>query len=104
MANKVAIKPLGSRVLIKRRDAEDKTEGGLYLPDNAQEKNQEAVVVAVGSGGKDRNGNDIEFTVKEGDVVLVTKYAGTEVKLGDEVYNILDESEILGVIEGKSNK
>ncbi len=95
MAN---IKPLGQRVLVKRIDAEEKTAGGIVLPDTAKEKPQEAEVVAVGTGGKDDNGNDIVFTVKKGDRVLISKYGGTEVKIEGEDMLIISESDILGVI------
>lgn len=95
MAN---IKPLGQRVLVKRIDAEDKTAGGIVLPDTAKEKPQEAEVVAIGTGGKDDNGNDIVFTVKKGDRVLISKYGGTEVKIEGEDMLIISESDILGVI------
>lgn len=96
--------PLGSRVLVKRREAASKTESGIYLPDNAQEKNQEAVVCALGKGGKDKDGNEIEFSVTVGDVVLIPKYGGTEVEIDGETHIVMDESSILGVIEGQSNK
>ena len=95
MAN---IKPLGQRVLVKRIDAEEKTAGGIVLPDTAKEKPQEAEVVAVGTGGKDDNGNDIVFTVKKGDRVLISKYGGTEVKIEGEDMLIISESDILGII------
>ena len=95
MAN---IKPLGQRVLVKRIDAEEKTAGGIVLPDTAKEKHQEAEVVAIGTGGKDDNGNDIVFTVKKGDRVLISKYGGTEVKIEGEDMLIISESDILGII------
>lgn len=95
MAN---LKPLGQRVLLKRIEAEQKTAGGLFLPDNAQEKPQEAEVIAVGTGGRDNEGKLIEFTVKPGDRVLVSKYGGTEIKLDGVDYLILSENDILGVI------
>ncbi len=95
MAN---IKPLGQRVLVKRIDAEEKTAGGIVLPDTAKEKPQEAEVVAIGTGGKDDNGNDIVFTVKKGDRVLISKYGGTEVKIEGEDMLIISESDILGII------
>lgn len=92
------LKPLGQRVLIKRIEAEEKTAGGLFLPDNAKEKPQEAEVIAVGTGGRDNEGKLIEFTVKAGDRVLISKYGGTEIKLDGEDYLILNENDILGVI------
>ncbi len=95
MAN---IQPIGSRVLVKRLDAEEVSAGGIVLPDTAKEKPQEAEVVALGTGGKDDNGNTIEFTVKVGDKVLISKYGGTDVKLDGVDMLILSESDILGII------
>jgi len=95
-----SIKPLGQRVLVKRLDAEEVSAGGIVLPDTAQEKPQEAEVVSLGTGGKDDNGNDIEFTVKAGDKVLISKYGGTDVKVDGQDLLIISESDILGVIEG----
>ena len=81
-----SIKPLGQRVLVKRLDAEEVSAGGIVLPDTAQEKPQEAEVVALGTGGKDENGNDIQFSVEEGNKVLISKYGGTDVKVdGDDL-------------------
>ena len=93
-----SIQPLGQRVLVKRTDAEATTAGGIVLPDSAQEKPQEAEVVSLGTGGKDDNGNDIEFTVKVGDKVLISKYGGTEVKIDGEDMMIMSESDILGIV------
>ena len=95
-----SIKPLGQRVLVKRLDAEEVSSGGIVLPDTAQEKPQEAKVVSLGTGGKDENGNEMTFTVKEGDKVLISKYGGTDVKVEGEDLLIISESDILGVIEG----
>jgi len=95
------IRPLGSRVLVKRiEDEEQMSEGGIFLPDSAKEKPQDAEVIALGSGGKDESGNDIEFTVKVGDKVLISKYGGTDVKIDGEECLILNEMDILGIIEG----
>lgn len=93
------IQPLGQRVLVKRIEAEEVTAGGILLPDTAKEKPQEATVVRLGTGGKDEDGKAIEFTVKEGDVVLISKYGGTEVKLGGVDHLILSESDILGIVQ-----
>ena len=93
-----SIQPLGQRVLVKRLDAEETSAGGIVLPDTAQEKPQEAEVVSLGTGGKDDNGNDIEFTVKVGDKVLISKYGGTEVKVDGEDMMIMSESDILGIV------
>ena len=93
------IQPLGQRVLVKRIEAEEVTAGGILLPDTAKEKPQEATVVRLGTGGKDEDGKAIEFTVKEGDVVLISKYGGTEVKIGGVDHLILSESDILGIVQ-----
>lgn len=91
------ITPLGRRILVKRVASEEKTAGGLYLPDNAKEKPQEAEVLALGTG-KDDEGKDVEFTVKIGDKVLISKYGGTEVKLNGEDVLIINESDVLGIV------
>jgi chaperonin GroES len=93
------IQPLGQRVLVKRIESEDKTAGGIYLPDTAKEKPQEAKVVALGTGGRDDDGKLIEFTVKVGDTVLISKYGGTEVKIDSEEHLIVSESDILGILK-----
>ena len=93
-----SIKPLGQRVLVKRLDAEEVSAGGIVLPDTAQEKPQEAEVVALGTGGKDDNGNDITFSVNQGDKVLISKYGGTDVKVNGDDLLIINEGDILGVI------
>ena len=93
------IKPLGQRVLVERVEAESKTAGGLFLPDTAKEKPQEAIVRALGTGGLDKDGKKIDFHVKENDKVLITKYGGTEVVLNGTTYVILNESDILAVID-----
>jgi len=95
MAN---IKPLGQRVLVKRIEAEGISAGGIVLPDTAKEKPQEAEVLALGTGGKDENGKAIDFTVKAGDRVLISKYGGTEVKIDGQEVLILNEADILGII------
>jgi len=92
------IKPLGPRVLVKRIEAEDVSTGGIVLPDTAKEKPQQALVVSLGTGGKDDKGNDFVFTVKKGDKVLISKYGGTEVKIDEDDLLIIAESDILGVI------
>jgi chaperonin GroES len=96
MAN---IKPLGDRVVVKPQEAEEKTASGLFIPDTAKEKPQRGTVVAVGAG-KVENGTKIDMTVSEGDTVLYGKYAGTEIKLGDDDVLIMRESDILGIVEG----
>jgi chaperonin GroES len=92
-----SIKPLADRVVVKPQEAEEKTAGGLFIPDTAKEKPQRGTVVAVGPG-KVENGTHVEMTVKEGDTVLYGKYAGTEITLGNDDVLIMRESDILGVV------
>lgn len=94
----MAIKPLADRILLETLDAETKTQGGLYIPDNAKEKPQKARVVAVGSGRKNDKGEAIPAEVKVGDVVLYGKYSGTEVQADGKNYLIVKESDILAVL------
>ncbi len=97
MAQKV--KPMGQRVLVRRVEAEEKSAGGIVLPDTAKEKPQEAEVMELGTGGKDEDGKTIEFTVKKGDRVLISKYGGTDIKIGGQDLLIISESDILGIIQ-----
>ncbi|MCP5536225.1 MAG: co-chaperone GroES [Akkermansiaceae bacterium] len=92
------ITPIGQRVLVKRLEAEEVSAGGIVLPDTAKEKPQEAEVVSLGTGGKDDDGKVIEFSVKVGDTVLISKYGGTDVKVDGEDMLIISESDILGII------
>lgn len=93
------IRPLHDRILVKRVEAESKTPGGLIIPDNAKERPVEGLVVAVGEGARDKDGERIPLDVKTGDRVLFAKYSGTEVKtLGDD-HMILREDDILAVVE-----
>ena len=91
-------RPLHDRVVVKRVDAEEKTKGGIIIPDTAKEKPQEGKVVALGTGKLDDNGKKVEFTVKKGDKVLISKYGGTEIKVDGESYLIMREDDILGII------
>ena len=93
------IKPIGQRMLVERVEAETKTAGGLFLPDTAKEKPQEAIVRALGTGGTDKDGNKIVFNVAVNDKVLITKYGGTEVTYNGTTYVILSENDILAVID-----
>ena len=97
MASK--IRPLQDRVIVKRLKEEDKTKGGLYIPDSAKEKPVEGTVLAVGNGKVLEDGTVRRLDVKEGDRVLFGKYSGTEVKIDGEEHLILREDDILGVIE-----
>jgi chaperonin GroES len=92
-------RPLHDRVLVKRIDAEEKTVGGIIIPDTAKEKPQEGEVVAVGPGGRDDSGKLIPLDVKLGDRVLFGKWSGTEVKIDGEELLIMKESDIMGVID-----
>ena len=92
------IQPLGQRVLVKRLDEEEESSGGIIIPDSAKEKPQEAEVISLGTGGKDENGNDIAFTVKKKDKVLISKYGGTDVKIDGKELLIVNEIDILAVI------
>ena len=91
------IKPLGDRVLIKMLESEEKTKGGIVLPGSAKEKPQVAEVIAVGPGTV-VDGKEIKMEVKAGDKVLISKYSGTEVKIDNQEYTILKQSDILAVV------
>ena len=93
-------RPLHERVVVKRIDAEQKTAGGIIIPDSAQEKPSQGEIVAVGPGGRDENGKLTPIDVKVGDVVLFGKWSGTEVKIDGQDLLIMKESDIMGVIEG----
>ena len=95
------IRPLQDRVIVQRVDEEEKTKGGIIIPDTAKEKPQEGKVVAVGKGKVNDDGKITPLDVKAGDKILFGKYSGTEVKLSGEEYLIMREDDILGVIEGK---
>jgi chaperonin GroES len=91
-------RPLHDRVVVKRIEAEEKSKGGIIIPDTAKEKPQEGEIVAVGPGGRDENGKLIPIDVKAGDRVLFGKWSGTEVKLDGDELLIMKESDIMGVI------
>jgi chaperonin GroES len=95
---KLKFRPLHDRVVVKRIDAEAKTQGGIILPDTAKEKPQEGEVVAVGPGGRDENGKLIPMDLKAGDRVLFGKWSGTEVKLDGDELLIMKESDIMGIV------
>lgn len=97
--SKANIRPLGDRVLVQRVEAEEKTAGGILLPDSAKEKPKEGKIVAIGTGKTLENGQKSTFSVKVGDRVLFTSYAGTEVKAVGTEYLVMREDDILGVIE-----
>lgn len=95
---KVNVRPLGDRVLVKPLEAAETKKGGIIIPDTAKEKPQEGEIVALGTGKRDEDGKKIEFTVKNGDKVLISKYGGTEIKIEDVSYLIMREDDILGII------
>ncbi|OUO50434.1 co-chaperone GroES [Desulfovibrio sp. An276] len=92
------LQPLNDRILVKRLESEEKTAGGLYIPDTAKEKPSKGEVIAVGPGKVDDNGNRVALTVKKGDMVLFNKYAGTEVKLDGVDHLVLREDDVLAII------
>ncbi|MFB2936727.1 co-chaperone GroES [Aerosakkonemataceae cyanobacterium BLCC-F154] len=92
------VKPLGERVFVKVSAAEEKTAGGILLPDNAKEKPQVGEVVQVGPGKRNEDGTRQELEVKIGDKVLYSKYAGTDIKLGTDEYVLLSEKDILAIV------
>ena len=95
----MAIRPLNDRILIKRLESEEKTKGGIIIPDAAKEKPLEGKVIAVGGGKKDEKGKAIPMVVKKGDRVLFGKYSGNEIKIDGEEMMIIREDDILAVIE-----
>jgi chaperonin GroES len=95
------IRPLQDRVIVKRLEEEEKTKGGIIIPDTAKEKPQEGKVIAVGKGKMTEEGKLIPLDVKVGDKILFGKYSGTEIKIEGEEHLIMREEDILGVIEGK---
>jgi chaperonin GroES len=96
---KMKIRPLGDRILVKRIEEEEKLKSGIIIPDTAKEKPQEGRVIAVGSGRKTDEGKIIPLDIKENERVLFAKYAGTEVKIEGEDYLIMREEDVLGIVE-----
>ncbi len=99
----MTFRPLHDRVVVKRVDEDAKTAGGIIIPDTAKEKPQQGEVVAVGPGARDEQGKVVALDVKPGDRVLFGKWSGTEVKIDGEDLLIMKESDILGILEGKSS-
>ncbi len=95
---KINIRPIGDKVIVQRVEAESKTAGGIVLPDSAKEKPKRGKVLAVGTGRLLDDGSRSEMQVKKNDEVLFSSYAGTEIKVGNDEYMIMDESDILGII------
>ena len=94
----VNVRPLADRVIVKPIEASESKKGGIIIPDTAKEKPQEGEVVALGTGKRDDDGKVIPFTVKKGDKVLISKYGGTEIKIDGDMYLIMREDDILGII------
>ena len=95
---KLKFRPLHDRVVVRRIDAEEKTKGGIIIPDTVKEKPQEGEIIAVGSGARDEAGKLVPLDVKKGDRILFGKWSGTEVKLNGEDLLIMKESDIMGII------
>jgi chaperonin GroES len=93
------IRPLGDKILVKRAEAETKTKSGLFLPETAKEKPQQATVIAVGEGKLTKEGKRVAPSVKKGDRIILSKWGGTEIKLDGEEVLILNEDDILAVVE-----
>ena len=93
-------RPLHDRVVVRRVDAEEKTKGGIIIPDTAKEKPQEGEIVAAGPGARDESGKLVPLDVKAGDRILFGKWSGTEVKIDGEDLIIMKESDVMGVVEG----
>lgn len=94
----ITFKPLGDRIVIEAAKREEKTAGGIYLPDSAKEKPIEGVVISVGKGARDNQGNIIPMELKAGDRIIFGKWAGTEVKLSGKELLIMKESDVMGVL------
>jgi chaperonin GroES len=100
----MAFRPLHDRVVVRRIDGQEKTAGGIIIPDTAKEKPMEGKIIAVGPGGRDENGKLTPLDVKAGDSVLFGKWSGTEVKIDGEDLLIMKEADIMGVIEATKKK
>lgn len=99
MAKKVKVRPLHDRILVRRKTEDEKTAGGIFIPDSAKEKPQKGEVVATGNGKVLEGGKVLPLEVKTGDEILFAKYAGTELKLDGEEFLMMREEEVLGVIK-----
>jgi chaperonin GroES len=99
------IRPLGDRLVVERIEQDQKTVGGIIIPETAKEKPKQGKVLAVGPGAKDENGKRIEMDVEAGDIVLFTQWAGSEIKMDGKEYLVLKESDVIGIVEdAKSSK
>jgi chaperonin GroES len=98
------LRPLHDRVVVKRVDADEKSKGGIIIPDTAKEKPQEGEVMAVGPGGRDESGKIVPLDLKVGDRILFGKWSGTEIKMHGEELLIMKESDVMGVMEGRATE
>ena len=94
-----SIQPIGDRILVQPIEENEQVKGGIIIPDSAKEKPQNAKVIALGTGKTDKDGKKVPFEVKVGDIVLISKYGGTEVKLDGEKFTLLREDDVLGIIK-----
>ena len=94
----VKIQPLGDRVLVQAIEVAEQVKGGILIPDSAKEKPQEYKVIALGTGKTDDNGQKVEFDVKVGDIVLTSRYGGTEVKIDGKEYKVISQDDILAIV------
>ena len=99
-----SVRPLHDRVIARRLEGEEKTAGGIIIPDTAKEKPIQAEVIAVGPGARDDSGKPIPMEVKVGDIVLFTKWGGTEIKIDGEDLLVLKESDIIGIVDKSASK
>ena len=104
VATELKLRPLYDRIVVRRKEAKEQVRGGIIIPDTAKEKPQEGEVIAVGPGARDENGKVQPLDVKKGDRILFGKWSGTEVKLNGEELLIMKESDIMGIIEGRTAK
>jgi chaperonin GroES len=98
------IKPLGDRIVIEAIEQDEKTAGGIIIPDSAKEKPKQGKVLAVGPGAKDETGKRIPMDLEIGDIVLFTQWAGSDIKIDGKEYKVLKESDVIGTIEATSSK
>lgn len=97
-SSSLKLKPIGDKVIVQRLGSAEKSKGGLYLPDSAQEKPQEGKVIAVGSGRTTKDGKTVPLSVKAGDKIIFGKYSGSEIKVDDKEYVFLSEDDILAIV------
>jgi chaperonin GroES len=93
------VKPLGDRILVEAVEEKETKKGGIIIPDTAKEKPMESIIIALGTGKTDDNGKKVPFEVKKGDHVLVSKYGGTEIKLDNKEYKILNTDDLLAILD-----